>query len=558
MKKINKGSIALALTLLLIFSINLLTAPGCKKKKPPPRPTPMPTATTVPHIEKIVYAYNGDLFWMNTDGSGKTEIFPDNNSKWYPSVSPDGWYVMYWVQTRDHYNLWVGDFKKRHSYQITFDEDSLEGDVQNFRINNAVSWTQDSNFVFYSRNKDIWKMTRDGFNQEAVTNSHRCISPSFSKNNKVVYAKLESKNTANLYIKDISLVSDEKITKYREKEAGSPCFSPDGAKLAFTVTDGDTVDIFMYNVGNKSEESMTHDGKSHSPSFSVDGSKIIYSSFVTDRYQPEIWIMKTDKSEKVKITKDGGVSPSWLYRILAEPMPTETPEPEKMPTREEMPVETYEEAPPPEATPIPEEIPYEEDDLSVRVVKQGDKLLFYPVIHFDSGYAGIKSEFYDVLDDMMKIVSKFSSPVYIEGHTDDVPIATAKFDSNYELSVARAQAVKDYLVTKHGVPASRITLDGLGPDRPIMPNNSAENRYKNRRAEIHLRIIKEEEAKAEAEAAGAMMQQEQEAPPQETAPEETVAEPTAVPTPIPTPPKKKSFLEKIFKKKPKKSKGAGW
>jgi outer membrane protein OmpA-like peptidoglycan-associated protein len=70
---------------------------------------------------------------------------------------------------------------------------------------------------------------------------------------------------------------------------------------------------------------------------------------------------------------------------------------------------------------------YTDGDLSVKTVQKGDKLLFYPVIQFDSGIANIKSDYYDVMDDMYKIISKYQSPIVVMGHTDNQPIATAAY-----------------------------------------------------------------------------------------------------------------------------------
>jgi flagellar motor protein MotB len=417
---------------------------------------------------------------------------------------------------------------------VTFDDDTLEGDTQNFRMNNAVSWAADQSFIVYSRNKDVWKLTPDGLNPEALTNSHDCISPSVSRDNRLVYVKNERADTSNLYMKDLGTMNQMK-----------PSFSPDGSRIVYTVTDGENVDIYMLTVSNLIPDQMTFDGKSHSPSFSHDGSKIIFASFVNDKYQPDIWIMNLDKSEKIKLTKDGGVSPVWLFRILSEPMPTPVPEnaaPEAAPALPE----PTQFVPPAEGTPPVIETPpvapmQVEGELAVKLIKDGNKLMFYPVIHFDVGLANIKSEFYPVLDDMVKVISKYSSPVVIEGHTDNSPINTKLYPDNTALSKARANAVKKYLATK-GILSKRMSVEGFGESRPIAPNDTEENKYRNRRAEIRIVLITEEEAKADQEVAT----------PTPAVTETPTPEPTATPTPKP-----KNIIEKIFKPK-KKTRSAGW
>jgi Tol biopolymer transport system component len=313
--------------LLLIIAVIILTIiyTGCGKKQSLPSTKPIAVPTALPSMDKIVFTYNGYLFWMDPDGNAKQEIFSDRNSKWFPCVSPDGWYVSYWVQANGSYNLWVGDFKTLKASQITFDEDSLEGDMNNLKMNNPGGWTTDSEYIIYARHRDIWKIGRDGYDPAALSDTHNCISPSVSKDGKLAYSLIENDNTSNLYIKEMTSLVGEKLTSFTGKRAGSPAFSPDGKKLAFTLSDQETVNIYIYDITGKKYFSISIDGRSHSPIFSFDGNKIMFASFLNDKYQPEIWTMNVDGTDRRKLTSDGGVSPSWLHRILAEALPTYTP-----------------------------------------------------------------------------------------------------------------------------------------------------------------------------------------------------------------------------------------
>ncbi len=75
--------------------------------------------------------------------------------------------------------------------------------------------------------------------------------------------------------------------------------------------------------------------------------------------------------------------------------------------------------------------------------------------------------------------------IRVEGHTDSVPISTARYSSNWELSGARALRVVRYLITR-GVAPDRISAAAYGPYRPIADNGTAEGRARNRRIEIVL------------------------------------------------------------------------
>lgn len=74
--------------------------------------------------------------------------------------------------------------------------------------------------------------------------------------------------------------------------------------------------------------------------------------------------------------------------------------------------------------------------------------------------------------------------IRIEGHTDNVPIRTAKYDSNWELSTARASAVVALLITEVGIEASRLSAAGYGEFHPLNPNDTPERRARNRRVDV--------------------------------------------------------------------------
>ncbi len=82
------------------------------------------------------------------------------------------------------------------------------------------------------------------------------------------------------------------------------------------------------------------------------------------------------------------------------------------------------------------------------------------------------------------IISKTSYAVRIEGHTDNLPIHTSKFPSNWELSTARAVNVLRYFTEKEKVSMQRLSAVGFGEFQPIIANDKPEHRAKNRRVEI--------------------------------------------------------------------------
>ncbi len=108
---------------------------------------------------------------------------------------------------------------------------------------------------------------------------------------------------------------------------------------------------------------------------------------------------------------------------------------------------------------------------------------------FSSGQATLKTEAYEVIDGIGSMItdSKFSDySMQIEGHTDNVPINTAYFPSNWELSAARAIAVGKYIIDEKGIDPTKIVTAGYGEFYPIAENDTAENKAKNRRVEVKV------------------------------------------------------------------------
>ena len=103
---------------------------------------------------------------------------------------------------------------------------------------------------------------------------------------------------------------------------------------------------------------------------------------------------------------------------------------------------------------------------------------------FDLAVADISREALPLLEKIGEIIAKTSYQVRIEGHTDNLPIQTEKFPSNWELSITRAVNVLRYFRKTHDIPANRLSAVGFAEYRPLVPNDSAAQRAQNRRVEI--------------------------------------------------------------------------
>jgi chemotaxis protein MotB len=102
---------------------------------------------------------------------------------------------------------------------------------------------------------------------------------------------------------------------------------------------------------------------------------------------------------------------------------------------------------------------------------------------FESGSARLSRDALQVLRNVAEILKPLPNQILVEGHTDNVPIRTIAFPSNWELSAARAASVV-HLFTRQGVDSSRLAAIGYGEFRPVGDNGTEEGRQKNRRVAL--------------------------------------------------------------------------
>ncbi len=123
--------------------------------------------------------------------------------------------------------------------------------------------------------------------------------------------------------------------------------------------------------------------------------------------------------------------------------------------------------------------------VSIDQTKRGVVIDISASMLFRTGEAALQPGMLDVLRQVAAVLSKEELPIEVEGHSDDIPIATAQFPSNWELSSARASSVARMLID-NGVPAKRLAVVGLASNQPLVPNDSPENRARNRRVIITI------------------------------------------------------------------------
>jgi chemotaxis protein MotB len=116
-------------------------------------------------------------------------------------------------------------------------------------------------------------------------------------------------------------------------------------------------------------------------------------------------------------------------------------------------------------------------DKAVRIILTGDLL-------FDAGKAELKPEAREKLEKIAPILRKTPYMANVVGHTDNVPIYSGRFATNWELSAVRASVVARFFIEEMNIPARKFYLSGHSYYQPIMPNTTDRNRAANRRVEI--------------------------------------------------------------------------
>lgn len=121
--------------------------------------------------------------------------------------------------------------------------------------------------------------------------------------------------------------------------------------------------------------------------------------------------------------------------------------------------------------------------VSVAQTSRGIELEINASVLFETGEAVIQQASVATLSEVAKILAADDHIIEVNGHTDDIPISTAKYPSNWELSSARASSVVRLFI-EHGVQSRRMTAVGMADNQPIAINTTPEGRAKNRRITI--------------------------------------------------------------------------
>jgi chemotaxis protein MotB len=135
-----------------------------------------------------------------------------------------------------------------------------------------------------------------------------------------------------------------------------------------------------------------------------------------------------------------------------------------------------------------------EDQIKFIIEKRGLVIRVSEPLFFRSGDASIPAEFLPTVDIVARALEKLPHHIRVEGHSDNVPINTARFPSNWELSTARATTLVRYFLTQYRFTPDRLSATGYAEYQPVDTNRTQEGRLQNRRVDFVVLNAREMES----------------------------------------------------------------
>jgi chemotaxis protein MotB len=125
-----------------------------------------------------------------------------------------------------------------------------------------------------------------------------------------------------------------------------------------------------------------------------------------------------------------------------------------------------------------------QDKVDLEISRRGLVISLKEAGLFDSGSAFIKLSSYPMLAEIAESLKNFTNPIRVEGHTDNLPMVSRTFQSNWELSTTRATNIVHHMISYYKFDPEKISASGYGEFRPTEDNGTSKGRAKNRRVNI--------------------------------------------------------------------------
>ncbi len=124
------------------------------------------------------------------------------------------------------------------------------------------------------------------------------------------------------------------------------------------------------------------------------------------------------------------------------------------------------------------------NSITISIDERGVTIHIQEELLFPSGQAELKNSSLRTMDSLAQVIKRLPNDIRIEGHTDNLPIKTARFPTNWHLSVTRAMSTGYYMIEQHGINPDKVSVVGYGDLRPLGSNDTEQGRSLNRRVDI--------------------------------------------------------------------------